>query len=228
MTIELVDLRFQYAKPSAQPLLHIPAWSLASGERVFIHGPSGGGKSTLLNILGGLLLPDTGQVSVMGQPLDKMSGRQRDRFRAKHIGYVFQQFNLIPYLNAVDNISLADQFSRRKRGSVLRTEINTLLSALNISASDRRRSTRELSMGQQQRVAIARALINNPDILIVDEPTSSLDQNNRDGFMSILMSLVIRHQITLVFVSHDFSLAQYFDRVESLSDLNQVKGAASC
>ena len=188
MAIELSNVRFSYSGQSDETVLHIPAWSLQNGERAFLHGPSGVGKSTLLGLLSGLLIPTEGHVTVLGQHLDQLTKRQRDRFRAEHIGYVFQQFNLIPYLNPIDNIRLANRFSTRKNKAVLSKEAKELLSMLNIEERDWSRPTRNLSIGQQQRVAIARALINKPQLLIADEPTSSLDSANRDAFMALLMS----------------------------------------
>lgn len=139
---------------------------------------------------------------------------------------MFQQFNLIPYLNAFDNIRLASQFSQQKKTPELHEEIQKLLSVLNISANDWYRPARHLSIGQQQRVAIARALINKPELLIADEPTSSLDPLNKEAFMGVLLSIVAENDITLVFVSHDLSLSNYFNRIESLSDINRPEGSA--
>ncbi|MBV1959963.1 MAG: ATP-binding cassette domain-containing protein [Pseudomonadales bacterium] len=226
MAVDLTNVRFHYPEQPNQPVLNIPSWSLSGGEQVFIHGPSGGGKSTLLNLLSGLLMPDKGQVSILGQRLDQMKSRQRDRFRANHIGYMFQQFNLISYLNALDNILLASQFSQRKKTPVLHDEIKNLLTVLNISENDWCKPARNLSIGQQQRVAIARALINKPQLLIADEPTSSLDPINKEAFMELLMSVVSENSIALVFVSHDLSLSKNFNRVESLSDINRLEGLA--
>lgn len=224
MAIELSNVSFHYPEYPNHPVLNIPSWSLPSGEQVFVHGPSGGGKSTLLNLLSGLLSATKGHVNILGQRLDKMNSRQRDRFRANHIGYVFQQFNLIPYLDAIDNIRLASQFSQRKNTALVDKEIKELLTSLNMSEKDWQTPARNLSIGQQQRVAIARALINKPQLLIADEPTSSLDQANRDAFMAVLMSMLADHPISLLFVSHDMSLSHYFSRVEALSDINQLKG----
>lgn len=224
MAIDLHNVQFAYPGAPEKRVLNIDQWSVSAGERVFVQGPSGGGKSTLLNLLSGMTLPSQGEISVLGKRLDRMNHRQRDRFRANHIGYVFQQFNLIPYLDAVDNIRLAGYFSKHKNGVTLHEQIKALLSTLNFAPADWHKPTRHLSVGQQQRVAIARALINNPELLIADEPTSSLDQHNRDNFMSILISLVDEHDITLLFVSHDISLSTYFSRVEALCDINQVEG----
>jgi putative ABC transport system ATP-binding protein len=195
---------------------------VSAKDQVFVHGPSGGGKSTLLNLLSGMLTATTGEVSVLGERLDIMNVRQRDCFRANHIGYIFQQFNLIPYIDAIDNIQLAHQFSKKDSQLVLIDEIKSLLSTFNISQTDWHKPVEQLSIGQQQRIAIARAMINKPQVLIADEPTSSLDQKNRDNFMSALMSLVAQHRITLLFVSHDMSLASYFSRIDALSDINEV------
>jgi putative ABC transport system ATP-binding protein len=225
MAIKLSDIRYHYAVRPQHTVLNIPSWSLNNGDQVFVHGPSGGGKSTLLGMLSGLLVPNKGQITVLGQRLDNMSNRQRDRFRAQNIGYVFQQFNLMPYLNAIDNVLLATQFSPKKHTVALKDEIKNLFNELNISDKDWNRPTRELSIGQQQRVAIARALINKPQLLIADEPTSSLDEANKDAFMQLLMPIVTENKTTLLFVSHDLSLSNYFSRVESLSDFNRVEGS---
>lgn len=220
MTIQLKDVRYTYPDTPGKLVLNINDWVVTAGEQVFVHGPSGGGKSTLLNLLSGMLQADTGEVSVMGKRLDKISSRQRDRFRADHIGYIFQQFNLIPYLDAMDNIQLAHQFAKENTSSSLKDDINSLLSSFHIPQSDWQKPVAKLSIGQQQRIAIARAMINKPELLIADEPTSSLDQNNRDNFMTELMAMVLEHNTTLLFVSHDMSLAKHFKRVDALAEIN--------
>lgn len=126
MAISLENVQFAYPEAPDKTVLNIRNWSVSPGEQVFVHGPSGGGKSTLLNLLSGMFRVRHGEVSVLGERLDQMSNRQRDKFRANHIGYVFQQFNLIPYLDAIDNIQLAAHFSARKR-QVLGDEIHELL-----------------------------------------------------------------------------------------------------
>lgn len=225
MAIELANIRFHYSKRPNHRVLNIPSWSLSVAEQAFVHGPSGGGKSTLLGLLSGMLTAVEGQVAVLGERLDQLNSRQRDQFRAENIGYVFQQFNLMPYLNATDNLLLATRFSKHKNNRALKDEIKDLFSALNISEKEWSLPTRDLSIGQQQRVAIARALINKPKLLIADEPTSSLDKANTDAFMKLLMPMVKDNQMTLLFVSHDLSLSSYFERVESLDDFNHTEAS---
>lgn len=218
MAIDLKGVKFSHAEAPQTPIINIPSWRVATGEHVFVHGPSGSGKSTLLNLVSGLLECSHGQITVMDERLDLMNRRQRDRFRANSIGYVFQRFNLIPYLSAVENIELARSFSVNRSATVGAAE--SLLETLNLERTAWGRPTTQLSMGQQQRVAIARALVNRPSLLIADEPTSSLDQQNRDNFLSELMPLLAEHNITLLFVSHDMSLAHHFTHQQALSDIN--------
>ncbi|MCP4466596.1 MAG: ABC transporter ATP-binding protein [Halieaceae bacterium] len=222
MTIELRNVSFTHPDTTGMPLLDIPEWSVAAGQRLFVHGPSGSGKSTLLNLVSGLLECREGEVAVLGERLDRMSRRKRDRFRAHHVGYVFQRFNLIPYLSAIENIELARCFSESRRRQPGGSAIQSLLELLNVASDEWHKPTERLSMGQQQRVAIARALINRPELLIADEPTSSLDQDNRDAFLSVLMAIVNEHDMTLLFVSHDMSLAERFNQVQALSDISRA------
>jgi len=222
MTIQLNGVHFAYPDAPDKTILDIKSWSVSKQEQVFVHGPSGGGKSTLLSLLSGMLQATSGEVSILGERLDRMKPRQRDKFRANHIGYIFQQFNLIPYLDAVDNIQLAHQFSKKNAALALTQEITSLLSTFHIDESDWHKPVTKLSIGQQQRIAIARAMINKPEILIADEPTSSLDQYNRDNFMQELMAMASENQTTLIFVSHDLSLANYFNRIDTLSDINRT------
>lgn len=220
--ISLQDLRFSYAGAKT-PLLEIPQWSIRAGERIFLHGPSGTGKSTLLNLMAGMLLPDHGTIEIVGKQLNALNAGQRDKWRALHIGVVFQQFNLIPYLDPVSNVKLAAHFGRTTNAS---DRARDLLNTLGITEPLRRRAASRLSIGEQQRVAIARALINQPELLIVDEATSALDSENRDIFMSLLLDQVEQHQTALVFVSHDLSLVDRFSRIEALADINQAEGAS--
>lgn len=223
--IELENVAFNYDQNTVENEFVVNHWSVQKGEQVFIHGASGSGKSTLLNILSGLLSPKSGKVMVLDKRLDKMNRKQRDAFRAKEIGIVFQRFNLIPYLNSEENIRLANYLSGVS-SSDLSAEITKLLERLRIDEKSRTKPVSELSTGQQQRIAIARALINRPRLLIADEPTSSLDYANRDGFLELLKELTGKEEITLLFVSHDHSLKSHFTRSQDISEI-MLDGAST-
>lgn len=198
---------------------------------MFLHGPSGGGKSTLLGLLSGVLLPRTGSVSLLGTRWSDLSGARRDAFRADHLGYIFQQFNLLPYLSVLDNVLLPCRFSalRRQRasqeGGSPGAAARDLLRRVCLAEGLWARPAAQLSVGQQQRVAAARALIGRPELVIADEPTSALDAALRDSFMDLLLDACLVSGSTLVFVSHDERLAALFDERLSLSAINR---AASC
>lgn len=220
--IQLSDLTFTYKKADA-PTLDIPSWSVEKNSTVFLYGPSGSGKSTLLNILGGLLVPQKGEVTILDTCINKMRGSKRDKFRAQHIGMIFQQFNLIPWLSVKENILAAQYFSGKSQNNqnIIET-IYKLLEALNLSQTLIDKKTEELSIGQQQRVAIARALINQPEIIIADEPTSSLDTDARDNFMSLLFNVTESIGSTLIFVSHDKGLSSFFNKTVDLTSINKA------
>ena len=221
--IELDQVKFRYSSESSSQVLNLPSWKVRAGESVLLIGSSGSGKSTLLNLLSGILAPNEGRISVAGQALERLTDRQRDRFRATQIGYVAQSFNLIPYLSAIDNIKLTYYFGKSSDTQSNNLGIEPLLLELDIPQSQWHKPIKQLSIGQQQRVAIARAIVNRPKLLIADEPTSALDEVNRDRFMSILMEAAETYNMTLVFVSHDLSLNAYFDRIDSMSDINKVE-----
>ncbi|MDY6921938.1 MAG: ABC transporter ATP-binding protein [Pseudomonadota bacterium] len=195
---------------------------MTAGAQVFLKGESGAGKSTLLNLLAGILPAAAGQVQLLNQDLAALSSRQRDRFRARHVGMVFQQFNLIPYLNVVDNIRLASHFAGQS-AEATETRAQQLFHSLKLDRSLLPQRADHLSVGQQQRVAIARALINDPEILLVDEPTSALDSELRDRFIQLLLEICEQRGSTLVFVSHDMHLAAHFSRIIPLSSINRIK-----
>jgi putative ABC transport system ATP-binding protein len=224
--IAIDSLQFSYG--TGPRVIDIPALEIARGSRVFLHGPSGCGKTTLLGILAGVLQAGTGSVRVLDRDLVTMSGSQRDAFRAEHIGYVFQQFNLIPYLSAYDNIALPCRLDARRRARLgkvtLDAAINDVASQLDIVDLLHQQAT-ALSVGQQQRVAAARALLAAPELVICDEPTSSLDTDRRDAFLALLASSVERAHATLLFVSHDASLGARFDTQLSLPTLNRASRA---
>ncbi|MCX8086772.1 MAG: ABC transporter ATP-binding protein [Rhodocyclaceae bacterium] len=221
--LTLTDLVFRWPK-QATPCLDIARFDVAAGERVFLHGPSGSGKSTLLNLLGGVALPEKGRIELLGQDLGKLSARARDAFRADHIGFVFQQFNLLPWLSAFDNVLLPCTFSARRsaRAGQPREEAKRLLSELDLAPALWQTPAAELSIGQQQRVAAARALIGRPELLICDEPTSALDASRQQAFIDLLLAECAAVEATLVFVSHDERLAAHFDRVVALAEINRA------
>ena len=222
MTVQIDKAEYFYPKFADKLVLNIDELTVNDNEKLFIYGPSGCGKTSLLNIISGMTVPTAGRVSVLGKQLGSMSRRQRDTFRANNIGYVFQQFNLIGYLDAIDNIKLATYFADNNDESALNKQIHQLLATLKIENTEWSKPVHQLSIGQQQRIAIARALINKPKILIADEPTSSLDQAATDSFMSLLMSLCDENKMSLIMVSHDIRLQSYFDRQLSLPEINQA------
>lgn len=217
-----------FAWPGQPALLNIEELTLAPGERLFIKGPSGSGKSTLLGLLAGIHTPARGSLEILGQDLARLSARRRDRFRADHLGYIFQQFNLLPYLSVIDNVTSALIFSRHKRQRLQASPVNEaerLLTALQLPASLWQQPVHRLSIGQQQRVAAARALIGRPALVIADEPTSALDADSRAAFMQLLFAECEHAGSGLVFVSHDAALEPLFSRALSLNQLNGAKHA---
>ncbi|WP_089729900.1 ABC transporter ATP-binding protein [Candidatus Thiosymbion oneisti] len=227
MVIDIHDLAFRWHE-GAPSVLTIEAMQVTAGEYLFIKGASGSGKSTLLSLLAGVTTAGTGSVRVMGQALERLGSVQRDHFRADHIGYIFQMFNLIPYLSVVDNVMLPCRFSARRRdkalarGKDLETEARRLLRHLDMDHPELHgRSVTTLSVGQQQRVAAARALMGSPELLIADEPTSSLDADRRESFIRLLFSECREVGATLIFVSHDASLEHLFDRTIDLAAVNR-------
>ena len=217
----LSEVRFAWPQ-AGQATLHIPHWEVQTGERIFLHGPSGCGKSTLLSLIGGVLTPQSGRVRFMGQDTGQLSASQRDRFRGEHMGFIFQQFNLLPWLSGLDNVLLAVEWSPRRRarlGADARQVAQELLSSLGLSASEWLRPAGQLSVGQQQRVAAARALLGQPELILADEPTSALDAAHQDRFVQLLEEACTIHGSTLIFVSHDERLSRHFDRRVSLPGL---------
>jgi putative ABC transport system ATP-binding protein len=205
--IDLKQLQFYYQSGGWQ--LSLPELILHSGQHLFVRGASGSGKTTLLNLLCGITRPVSGELYINGQPLHKLSSSARDSLRAKHIGVVFQQLNLIPYLSVLDNTLLSSHFAgHNKANSVDRAK--TLLQRLGLQQDLWHKPATNLSVGQQQRVAIARALLPKPTLLIADEPTSALDSDNRDAFMRVMLAEADANGCTVIFVSHDQSLTQYF------------------
>lgn len=221
--IRLTGLRFSYGK--GPEVLRIPTMEVAAREKVFLFGPSGSGKTTLLGILAGVLAGYEGTVEVLGRDVGKLSGSQRDAFRGSHLGYIFQLFNLIPYLSVVENITLPCRLSAERRarlkGASMEAAAQDVAKRLGIGDLLHKPVT-NLSVGQQQRVAAARSLLGTPELIIADEPTSSLDYDHREKFLELLFECCQAAGSTLLFVSHDRSLMHLFDRQLSLPDINKA------
>ena len=224
--LEISDLRFGWNAETT--LLEINEFKVAKGESVFLKGPSGSGKSTLLGLIGGVLSPQRGSIEVSGQPMSSMPSSRRDQLRADFLGIIFQQFNLLPYLSVLGNITLPCRFSARRRKASINAhtspanEAKTLVEALGLPLETLNQPVAKLSVGQQQRVAVARALIGGPQLIIADEPTSALDHNNRDRFIELLNEQRSTFGSSLLFVSHDSALAKHFDSAIELDAINKA------
>ena len=227
LAINISGLCFSW--DSHDPLLEIDHVQIKRGERIFIEGPSGSGKSTLLSLIAGVVTPQKGTVAINGELISALNGADRDRFRADHIGFIYQMFNLIPYLSVVENVTLPCRFSLRRRekaaarSSSFEAEAMRLLKSLGLDGTSViKKPANELSVGQQQRVAAARALIGAPEIIIADEPTSSLDTDYREAFIRLLFQECDPKETTVIFVSHDTTLANLFDQTIRLADINRI------
>lgn len=206
------DLEFSYGE-NQPSILKIGKLALQKGQRVFVFGPSGSGKSTFLELVAGVLTPKKGALWILGQDLLKLSAAERDQFRADHLGYIFQSFNLIPYLTVRENILLALSVSPRKKKNVGPDVGGALLRLTQGLGVDQLldRPVNQLSVGQQQRVAAARALIGSPGLILADEPTSALDFDHREKFIQSLFAVAEAQRTTILFVSHDRTLEKLFD-----------------
>lgn len=187
-----------------------------AGEHIAVQGPTGGGKSTLLQILGALDIPTSGEISLNGNSVSKMSRKELTKLRASLIGFVFQNYNLIPTMTAQENVEVAlaatgvEATERRTRAIEVLTKVGLADRLQHLPA--------ELSGGQQQRVAIARALVKNPAVLLADEPTGNLDEQTRDEIMDLLEAQVAENNITLIVVTHDSAVAARAGRRLNIKD----------
>ena len=220
--LNMQNLVFHYE--DGHPILKLEAFKVKMQEKVFVYGPSGCGKSTLLGLIAGVFLPQQGALEVLGFDFCSTSRGKRDEIRGKEIGYIFQTFNLIPYLNCLENILLPCIITPQRKAKITKSlEEEAALLAEHLNLTDvLHKKARQLSVGQQQRVAAARALIGSPQLVIADEPTSSLDGKNTKEFLQLLFREWEEKKFTLVFVSHDERLADDFNRSVSLPEMNRV------
>lgn len=214
-SLSIKDLLFSWSKQS-DFALRIPHWQVEAGQKVFLYGRSGEGKSTLLNLISGIESRYSGNIQVLGQDMATLSQRQKDTFRANNIGIIFQQFNLLPYLSAEQNILLAQGFKSESYAPHPQ-ELASICERLELSRHVLKQKAVQLSVGQQQRVAVARALYGSPALIIADEPTSALDTQSREQFIQLLLDCA--QTSTVIFVSHDMSLASHFDQQLALAQL---------
>lgn len=219
--LQIVDLKKQFRVDGRTvPILDIPAWNVQKGENVAITGPSGSGKSTLLHLISGILRGDSGEIVVDGSPLQGLTEARRDAYRASAIGYVLQDFHLIPSLTARQNVEIAlnSRLPHRERRAVVDHWLEQ------VGLQDRgKHLPSQLSRGQQQRVAIVRALVNKPPLLLADEPTGSLDWETADEITSLLLELSVAHGHTLIVVTHDLNLARRFPKCLNIHEINRIR-----
>ena len=218
--IKIDSVRFYWSKKSNFKIF-VPNLEIKKGEKVLLLGESGSGKTTLLSLMCGFLNPISGDISINGNTINQLSSKTRDEYRADNIGIIFQQFNLLPYANVVDNVLLPLYFSKVRSNNVSnkKEKVFELFKQLRLPDDIAQFRASSLSMGQQQRVAVARALIGNPSLIIADEPTSSLDADAQKIFLNLMFEQISENNSTLLMVSHDKSLSNQFDR---LIDINEI------
>ena len=218
--LQLTDVVKSYPQPEGGSLtvLDVASMQIAMGEQVALIGQSGGGKTTLLHLIAGLLVPDQGSIRINGTELTRLSEQGRDRFRAGTIGYVFQTFNLLPAFTALENVRLGMTFGHGRHETARAEE---LLDRVGLSDRAGYRPN-QLSVGQQQRVAIARALAGRPKILLADEPTANVDPVSAETVLELIRETCREENVSLLLVTHDMRIAETFGRVEKLDEINRV------
>ena len=222
--LEIRDIKKAYRSPDGElhTVLDIPSFEVAEGEQVALAGTSGSGKTTLLNTICGILRPDSGSVRIDGKSLDELSESDRDTFRAQHIGYVFQTFNLLQGYTALENVLLGMMFGP----GTDRAFAMSLLERLGLKARADYRPA-QLSIGQQQRVALARALANRPRLVLADEPTGNLDPRFAQEALDLIRGACREQGAALLIVTHDTKILEQFERVVHLSEINRAAQGAS-
>ncbi|HAB12456.1 MAG TPA: ABC transporter ATP-binding protein [Planctomycetaceae bacterium] len=218
MSLLLENIRKSYREPDggSLPVLEIERFELGHGEQVALVGASGGGKTTLLNVISGITAPDAGRVVIDDTEVTGMPEPVRDRFRAERIGFVYQTFNLLPAFTALENVLLGMSFSR---GRADRDRALQLLESVGLSHRLDHRPG-QLSVGEQQRVAVARALANQPSLLLADEPTANVDLANQQTILDLVRSACTTGNVSLLLVTHAHDVAGQFDRIERLDEFN--------
>jgi len=220
MTVLRIDsLIKRYRSPEGvtQTVIDVPSFELEAGRHVALAGESGCGKTTLLNLIAGILSADAGTIEAAGVNVTSLREAERDRWRAANLGYVFQTFNLLQGYTALENVELGMMFGP----GVDRAYATTLLQRMGMSDRLHYRP-RQLSVGQQQRVAVARALANRPKLVLADEPTGNLDPARAREAMTLIRDLCTEHGAALLLVSHDQTLLEQFDDVRNLADVNRA------
>lgn len=213
MSIKLTNISYSYN--SKDYVLRNFNLNVEKKEIVAIVGASGSGKSTLLNIVGGNTIPKNGEVLLNGIDINKLTPKEFEDFKLRNIGYIFQNFNLLPYLNVLDNI-LLPAILLKENNNKYKEKALELLEELNLKEKANS-NILELSGGQQQRVAIARALLVSPEVILADEPTGNLDRKNSDNFMEMLKKVASEGNVSVMIVTHDLKVSEYADRVIDIS-----------
>lgn len=212
MFLQISDLKKSFGSESNRvEVLKGINCEIEKGEICVLLGPSGSGKSTLLNIIGGIDSPDSGYVAIGGEKIADMKEKQLTRYRRKHLGYIFQMYNLIPNLNVKENIEVGAYLSDNP------LEIDELLNTLGLY-EHRHKLPNQLSGGQQQRTAIGRAIVKNPDILLCDEPTGALDYNTSKEILKLIEEINQKYGNTVIMVTHNDAIKNMADRVIKLRD----------
>ena len=221
--IQLKDIQFHY--PQSDFSLKIDELQFVNGSKTAVIGPSGFGKTTMLNLIAGILLPESGDIQVDEVSINHLSDKDRRNFRIRNIGFVFQDFRLIPYLNVLDNILIPFRINRTlKPDSESNSSAISIAEDLNIGNLINK-FPEKLSHGERQRVAIARALINKPKMILADEPTGNLDPENKEHIKNLLFDAVKKFDATLITVTHDHEMLGGFDQVIDFKNFKKPAGS---
>ena len=218
--LSIKELKKSFKLPDGQrlPVLDVERFEIGDSEQMVLIGESGGGKTTLLHCIAGIMTPDSGRIELDNIDLLKLSEAGRDRVRAAKIGYVFQTFNLLPGFTALENVRLGMTFSNRKPDPQRAVE---LLRRVGLGERLHHKPA-ALSVGQQQRVAVARALANRPSLLLADEPTANIDPTNQQMIIDLIRDNCADEGIALLIVTHSMTIAEQFSRVDRLEELNRA------